>query len=87
MVSRCPSLHRGCSLAVSSSVGLFPDLVAWLRSRVVLLVGPRPCGGLRWPCLWCVSRCYFRIVFDSVDFAGVVFGLTRVVVEASYCSG
>ncbi|MQM17273.1 hypothetical protein Taro_050242 [Colocasia esculenta] len=29
----------------------FLDLVACLRSRVVLLVGPRPCGGLRWPCL------------------------------------
>ncbi|MQL99358.1 hypothetical protein Taro_032083 [Colocasia esculenta] len=29
----------------------FPNLVVCLGSGVVLLVGPRPCGGLRWPCL------------------------------------
>ncbi|MQL85081.1 hypothetical protein Taro_017598, partial [Colocasia esculenta] len=29
-----------------------------------------------------VPRCCFRIVFDSAGSAGVVFGLTRVVVEA-----
>ncbi|MQL78313.1 hypothetical protein Taro_010734 [Colocasia esculenta] len=48
-------------------------------SRVVLLVGPQPCGGLRWPCLWCVPRCCFRIVFDSAGSAGVMFGPTLVV--------
>ncbi|MQM00067.1 hypothetical protein Taro_032800 [Colocasia esculenta] len=41
---------------------------------VVLLVGPRPCGGLR-----CVPRCCFRIVCDSAGSAGVVFGPTLVV--------
>ncbi|MQL92628.1 hypothetical protein Taro_025256, partial [Colocasia esculenta] len=29
----------------------------------------------------CVPSCCFRIVFDSTGFAGVVFGLTRVVLE------
>ncbi|MQL71646.1 hypothetical protein Taro_003960 [Colocasia esculenta] len=28
-----------------------PDLAVCLGSGVVLLVGPRPCEGLRWPCL------------------------------------
>ncbi|MQM17262.1 hypothetical protein Taro_050229 [Colocasia esculenta] len=32
----------------------FLDLMACPRSKVVLLMGPQPCGGLRWPCLWCV---------------------------------
>ncbi|MQL80607.1 hypothetical protein Taro_013062, partial [Colocasia esculenta] len=33
----------------------------------------------------CVPRCGFRNVFDSAGSAGVVFGLTRVVVEAFLC--
>ncbi|MQM09209.1 hypothetical protein Taro_042074 [Colocasia esculenta] len=59
-------VHAGCSLAVSSSVGLvslasvwFPNLVACPRCRVVLLVGPRPCGG--------VLRVCFRIVLLWFD--------------------
>ncbi|MQL80814.1 hypothetical protein Taro_013266 [Colocasia esculenta] len=53
------------------------------RSGVVLLMGPRPCGGLRQPFLWwdviltcllhgldgCAERC-FRCVPDSVGFCG-----------------
>ncbi|MQM22926.1 hypothetical protein Taro_055985 [Colocasia esculenta] len=32
--------------------------VRGLGSGVVLLVGPRPCGGLRWPCLWFTQICH-----------------------------
>ncbi|MQL68611.1 hypothetical protein Taro_000896, partial [Colocasia esculenta] len=61
-VIHCPSLHGGCSLAFRSPfLGAslwwhlhvwFPDLAVCSGSEVVLLVGPRPCGGLRCPCLW-----------------------------------
>ncbi|MQL89744.1 hypothetical protein Taro_022324 [Colocasia esculenta] len=122
------ALHGGCSLAVSSSVGLV-GLASW-----TVFSGFRSAGSLGvpgWFCLWaldlvegdtwlflpdlveirdvgacvvrlwshvvapvfrellclggCVPKCCFRIVFDPAGFAGVVFGLTRVVVEAFLC--
>ncbi|MQM03552.1 hypothetical protein Taro_036337 [Colocasia esculenta] len=52
---RCPLgsvvLFLGASPRWHRRVWL-PDLAVCPRSGVVLLVGPRPCGGLRWPCLW-----------------------------------
>ncbi|MQL67831.1 hypothetical protein Taro_000092 [Colocasia esculenta] len=47
----------------------FPDLVVCPGSGVVLLVGPPPYGGLRWPCLRCAEGC-FRFVPNSVGFCG-----------------
>ncbi|MQL96701.1 hypothetical protein Taro_029385 [Colocasia esculenta] len=34
----------------------------------------------------CVPRCLLPYVFDSAGSAGVIFGLTRVVVKAFLCS-
>ncbi|MQL90703.1 hypothetical protein Taro_023295, partial [Colocasia esculenta] len=55
-------------------------------SRVVLLVGPRPCRGLRWPCLRCAEHC-FRFMPDSVGFCGSrCVPRPWLVVMALYCS-
>ncbi|MQM12607.1 hypothetical protein Taro_045528, partial [Colocasia esculenta] len=72
MVSRCPSLHEGCSLAVSSSVGLFsrgawcrhPSVVSVTRSLVPSVVAPEyvvsltswSVRGAGWFCLWALDQ-------------------------------
>ncbi|MQM19875.1 hypothetical protein Taro_052888 [Colocasia esculenta] len=46
------SLTRSLVSFVVAPVGVVPDLVECPRCRLVLLVDPQPCGGLRWSCLW-----------------------------------
>ncbi|MQL97519.1 hypothetical protein Taro_030212 [Colocasia esculenta] len=76
--------------AVRGGTGVcgFPDLVECPRCRVVLLVGPRPCGGDTWLFLLDlvevrdIGACVMRLWSHVVALVFLVFGLTRVVVEA-----
>ncbi|MQM23768.1 hypothetical protein Taro_056838, partial [Colocasia esculenta] len=87
MVSHSPSLHGGCSLAVSSSVGLGCSACGtstWWRYEVVVpVVGrcfSRGCSVslvVTPGCSFLTSWSFFRMCFDSAGFAGVMFGLTQ----------
>ncbi|MQL81394.1 hypothetical protein Taro_013850, partial [Colocasia esculenta] len=64
-----PWSHSWVPARDGTGVCCFPTWRCVRGSGVVLLVGPRPCRGLRWPCLRYDEHC-FRFVPDSVGFCG-----------------